>query len=281
MSSGRELVEAVGSALKPKSALLLVANPAFDGAVHESSRAETALRARDFRGVFAPLPGTAREAHDIPPLITGPGVSKRVFEGIEATEHAVKTAKSPRILHLATHGFFLQDEEPVTDDGMRGVAIGPQERPAIGRRLDNPLLRSGLAFAGANRAADITEGDDGILTALEITGMDLQGTELVVLSACDTGVGEVKTGEGVFGLRRAFALAGARSLLMSLWPVSDEVTANQMKAFYQNLQTLPPADALRQAQLGTIKELKAKNDGIAPPGLWAPFILQGVQALGR
>ena len=91
----------------------------------------------------------------------------------------------------------------------------------------------------------------------------------------------MKTGEGVFGLRRAFALAGAKNLLMSLWPVNDETTANQMKAFYQNLQKLPPAEALRQAQLETIKELKAQYNGIALPGLWAPFILQGTQVLGE
>jgi CHAT domain-containing protein len=130
-------------------------------------------------------------------------------------------------------------------------------------------------------ATESAGGDDGILTALEITAMDLYGTELVVLSACETGLGEIKTGEGVYGLRRAFALAGAKNLMMSLWPVSDEVTANQMKAFYKNMQTMPPAEALRQAQLETIAQLKAKFDGVAPPGLWAPFILQGAQALGR
>ena len=192
----------------------------------------------------------------------------------------MKSARSPRILHLATHGFFLQDEEIDLGGEMRGLTVVPKEKPAPGKRYENPLVRSGLAFAGANKASEITAGDDGILTALEITGMDLYGTELVVLSACDTGVGEIKTGEGVFGLRRAFALAGAKNLLMSLWPVSDEITANQMKSFYQNLQKLPPAEALRQAQLETIKELKSK-EGFASPALWAPFILQGGQALGQ
>jgi CHAT domain-containing protein len=206
-------------------------------------------------------------------------------------------------LHLATHGFFLQDEEidlcaetrgltVITKekpeaialcDKTRGVTVVKQEKPAPSKRYENPLVRSGLAFTGANKSAQITDGDDGILTALEITGMDLYGTELVVLSACDTGVGEIKTGEGVFGLRRAFALAGAKNLMMSLWPVSDDITAKQMKAFYMNLQKLPPAEALRQAQLETIKELKAIAiyGGTAPPGLWAPFILQGAQALGQ
>jgi CHAT domain-containing protein len=301
VSSGRELMGSAGETIQPNSDLLLVANPAFGKKVQSAGSAEASVRSRDFRGIFVPLPGTEREAKEIPPLVLGEKGRKHVLEGINATEHAVKNTRSPRILHLATHGFFLQDEEidPCGEtrgvtvmkkatseenalcEKARGVTVVKNEKQAPPKRYENPLIRSGLAFAGANKASEITEGDDGILTALEITGMDLYGTELVVLSACDTGVGEIKTGEGVFGLRRAFALAGAKNLLMSLWPVGDEITANQMKAFYRNLQTLPPAEALRQAQLETIKELKAQYDGMAPPSLWAPFILQGAQALGQ
>ena len=105
--------------------------------------------------------------------------------------------------------------------------------------------------------------------------MDLSGTELVVLSACETALGKVQTGEGVFGLRRAFSLAGAQNLLMSLWPVSDAITAQQMRTFYTNLQTQSPAQALQDAQRATIRELRAAYKGLAPPALWAPFILQG------
>ena len=104
--------------------------------------------------------------------------------------------------------------------------------------------------------------------------MDLYGTELVTLSACETGVGEVKTGEGVFGLRRAFALAGVKNLLMSLWPVVDEITEQQMCTFYQlYAQGIPPAEALRTAQMETIRLLR-KEYGKAAPSLWAAFILQ-------
>ena len=300
VSSGRELIGGRSDSSKPGSDLFLVANPAFDNQVTVSGSQGIALRSRDFRGAFSPLPGTERESKEIPPLVAG---QKQVLVGERATESAVKTARSPRILHLATHGFFLQDEEFDPCAGTRGVTVIKKEALEVTpfceksrgvmvvktentpppKRYENPLVRSGLAFAGANYASQTTNGDDGILTALEITGMDLYGTELVVLSACDTGVGEVKTGEGVFGLRRAFALAGAKNLLMSLWPVSDEITAKQMKAFYTNLQKMPPAEALRQAQLETIKELKsiAIYGGTAPPGLWAPFILQGGQALGQ
>jgi len=137
---------------------------------------------------FPPLPGTAREAQAIQALFP----DARLLSGSEATESALKLADAPAILHIATHGFFL----PQADGSAR-----------------NPLLRSGLALAGANRR-------EGLFTALEASGLNLWGTELVNLSACDTGVGEVRDGEGVYGLRRAFVLAGAESLVMTLWPVA-------------------------------------------------------------
>ena len=282
VSSGRELIT-TGDAFAPESELLLVANPAYDQTAPEASSPGTALRSRDFRRHFDPLPGTEREAHEIPPLVSGRPALKRVVVGPSATERVVKAAHNPRILHLATHGFFLEDtpieQEPMGQHAVLVTSDGPGvPSPAVGH-YENPLLRSGLAFAGANHAGESTGGEDGILTALEITGMDLNGTDLVVLSACETALGTVRAGEGVFGLRRAFALAGAKNLLMSLWSVDDEVTADQMKAFYENLQTLPPADALRQAQRETIRLLK-EQDGTANPGLWASFILQGANAFG-
>ena len=272
VTSGRELIGADGELISPESELLLVANPAYDNEVFNSPIQVASTRSREFRGVFNPLPGTALEAKEIPPLVTGGEDRKRVLEGLNATEGAVKAARSPRILHLATHGFFLEDLEIPLDEGRGG--------PSSTVLYENPLVRSGLAFAGANHASEIAVGDDGILTALEISGMDLYGTDLVVLSACETGVGEVQTGEGVFGLRRAFALSGAKNLLMSLWPVSDKATVKQMVLFYTNLREMPPAEALRHAQLDTIKELEDEL-GIAPPMLWAPFILQGAQAFGK
>jgi CHAT domain-containing protein len=279
VTSGRELVGVKDRAFHPTTDLLLVANPAYDNKMVAASGADTAVRSRDFRGHFSPLPGTEREAKEIPPLVPAEETKKQVAVGPAATEAVVKTTRSPRILHLATHGFFLEDK-PLPIESPISRLASTLSIPAPVRNYENPLVRSGLAFAGANHAGQITEGDDGILTALEITGMDLYGTDLVVLSACETAVGTVQSGEGVFGLRRAFALAGAKNLLMSLWPVDDELTADQMKAFYRNLQNLPPADAFRQAQLETIATLKAR-DGQANPGLWAPFILQGAQAFGR
>src|SRR5207253_3644224 len=142
--------------------------------------------------------------------------------------------------HIATHGFFLTNQ--------------PGDQIELDRlsRLENPLLRSGLALAGANtwlkRQVLPPEAEDGLLTAEDVTGMDLLDTDLVVLSACGTGVGQVHVGEGVFGLRRAFAVAGARTLVMSLWKVPDEQTQELMVDFYQRiLHGEGCAEALRQA----------------------------------
>jgi CHAT domain-containing protein len=134
---------------------------------------------------------------------------------------------------------------------------------------ENPLLRSGLALAGFNaRASDL---EDGVLTALEVAGLDLQGTELVVLSACDTGVGEIAHGEGVYGLRRAFAMTGARSQLMTLWQVDDIGTQTVMVDYYHRLlQGEGRSEALRQAQLALLQDPQYRH-----PYYWAAFIFQG------
>lgn len=266
LAGGGELAGGEGASSRSGSGLLLVANPAF-GKHHAG---------------FAPLPGTERDGQEMAALIGANGAATQMLVGRLATENAVKAAGSPRILHLATHGFFLSDE--VIDLDSTVPTVSPKKGRSGKKKggaapYENPLIRSGLALADANQAEEATEGDDGLLTALEISGLDLAGTELVVLPACETGAGTAQNGEGVFGLRRAFSLAGAKHLLMSLWPVRDEVAERQLKAFYKKVQTMPPADALWQAQLESILELKARY-GMAPPGLWAPFILQGARAFG-
>jgi CHAT domain-containing protein len=207
---------------------------------------------------FAPLAGTGREAQTIKSLF--PEVT--LLTGAEATEAGLKQVAAPRILHIATHGFFLTNELPATDTrGTRAISASA--------KIDNPLLRSGLALAGANLRS--LNGGDGVLTALEATGLNLWGTKLVVLSACDTGVGEVKNGEGVYGLRRAFVLAGTETLVMSLWPVSDYVTRELMTAYYRNLkQGQGRGEALRQVQLTMLK-----RKGREHPFYWASFIQSG------
>jgi CHAT domain-containing protein len=201
-----------------------------------------------------------------------------VLTGAQATESAVKQVNAPRILHLATHGFFLSD--PGADRGPRTgspsavlAATGSQVSTldsAANSDIENPLLRSGLALAGANLRHSGTS-DDGILTALEAANLNLWGTKLVVLSACDTGVGEVRNGEGVYGLRRAFVIAGTESLVMSLWPISDYSTRLLMTNYYKNLkQDMGRGEALRQVQLDMLK----RNPSLHP-FYWANFIQSG------
>jgi CHAT domain-containing protein len=167
-------------------------------------------------------------------------------------------------LHIATHGFFLPE-------GGAPASSSPDDLRALRTKasIDNPLLRSGLALAGANLRRSREE--DGILTALEAANLDLWGTKLVTLSACDTGNGVVRTGEGVYGLRRAFVLAGTETLVMSLWPVSDLITRETMAGYYSGLkQGLGRGAALRRMQLRMLR-----RPGRAHPFYWASFIQAG------
>ncbi len=197
---------------------------------------------------FAPLPSAEREANDVAGLwrtlggnlATDGEASLQLLTGRAAHEQAFKRlAPGHRVLHLATHGFFLGDECVSALDGTRAVgglvslsttvtAKAASSRPR--EQLDSPLLLSGLALAGANRriAAGANE-DDGILTAEEVASLNLDGVEWAVLSACDTGLGEVRAGEGVFGLRRAFQVTGVRTTIMSLWSVEDRATRRWMQ----------------------------------------------------
>ena len=157
--------------------------------------------------------------------------------GENATESAFKR-KAPgyRILHLASHGFFLDGRCRSVGAETRGIGgLGPAgDAPTGGRGIRNPLKLSGLVLAGANRRGSAAPGgDDGILTADEIATLDLTATEWAVLSACETGVGEVRASEGVFGLRRAFRVAGADTVIMSLWSVSDRATRAWMQRLYR------------------------------------------------
>jgi CHAT domain-containing protein len=210
---------------------------------------------------FDRLPGTGAEGAAIASTL---GV--RPLLGAEALESVLKGSRSPSVLHLATHGFFLPDPPS------REPAGGGQS-PRLGATLENPLLRSGLALAGANTwlagNALPPEAEDGILNAEDVSGLDLSSTALVVLSACETGVGAVHVGEGVFGLRRVFAVAGARTLVMSLWKVPDLQTQALMIDFYRRLaRGESRLDALREAQLS----LKAVCPDLF---FWGAFICQG------
>src|SRR6185312_957094 len=177
-----------------------------------------------------------------------------LLTGRHATKATLERVKAPAILHIASHGFFLADDESGAGASMMA---------------ENPLLRSGLALAGANLAGDAR--GDGILTALEAASLDLWGTNLVTLSACDTGVGEVRDGEGVYGLRRAFMLAGAETLVMSLWPITDSVAGDTMLGYYARLRAgIGRGDALRQAKLAILRRPAMRH-----PYYWGGFIQSG------
>jgi len=180
--------------------------------------------------------------------------------------------KSPQVLHIATHGFFLQPDQNLRRRLLSLQRGAELKLPPPG---DNPLLRAGLAFAGINQKApllgEIDPQNDGVLTALEVLDLRLSGTQLVVLSACETGLGEIHEGEGVYGLRRAFQEAGVAEVVNSLWEVSDAGTQALMTAFYERLMEGQPArQALRDAQL----ELKA-SELWSSPFVWSAFMMVG------
>src|SRR6266508_1872735 len=217
---------------------------------------------------FPPLKGAADEAWALKAILP----QATVLTGEQATEAALKQLHSPSILHVATHGFFLRDQE-IRLVGARDIGAAIVRSGAFpDRPVENPLLRSGLALAGVNqRLGRADKGDDGVLTALEATGLDLFGTKLVVLSACDTGVGEVKNGEGVFGLRRALSLAGSETQVMSLWPVSDRGARDLMIEYYKALvRGEGRGDGLRRMQLEMLKRKDRRH-----PFYWASFIQSG------
>lgn len=211
------------------------------------------------RVAWRPLPATKKEIACIGKSLTDARVNASTVSGAGATEEAFRSldGKSPQLLHLATHGFFL----PVAETKGEANTFTVQQ---------NPLFRSGLVLAGGNRVWSgkpaLPGREDGILTAYDISQMDLSNTELVVLSACETALGDLQGYEGVIGLQRAFKLAGVRQLILSLWRVPDKETAELMVLFYRNwLSGQSPREAFRQAQLN----LRKKH----PPFFWAGFVM--------
>jgi CHAT domain-containing protein len=258
--SGRSAFHEEAKVNRQVGPALVLANPDYD--LGRSRKAPSALR----MGRARPLPGTAREAQAAAPsLFKWTGQKPVVLTGRQATAAAVKEVHSPRALLLCTHGFFRADQERAP-----GAPNGNTTK-----KWENPLLKSGLLFAGCN-VAQQKANDNGILTALEAVGLELRGTELVVLSACQTGLGEVRNGEGVAGLRQAFLLAGARAVVSTLWQVDDEATALLMARFFDNLaKGKSRASAMRDAQLRLIHERRAGAGGTAHPFFWAALTLTG------
>lgn len=217
-------------------------------------------------GSVAALPGTKVEVDNINKILKAAGYVPTQFVQKTATEANLKSVKNPTLLHIATHGYFLQDVD------VSGSGFGVHVENAT----ENPLLRSGLLLSGAGKTVtgkaepNLQSNDNGVLTAYEAMNLELEGTDLIVLSACETGLGELKAGEGVYGLQRAFQAAGANALIMSLWKVDDAATQQLMTNFYANwLKSGNKQNAFKQAQLQLMTKYK-------DPYYWGAFVMMGM-----
>jgi CHAT domain-containing protein len=290
LASGRDLLR-LAAQVPSHSPPAIIAGPDFD-TVADGSQAAAApavwtVRADDARPSaaavpqrWAPLRGAAAEGQAIAAVLGARLPAVTVVTGAAATEGVVKGVRGPPLLHIATHGWFAADEEeappPTTRGGYLLRSDGASVTPS-GPPRENPLLRSWLVFAGANQRQE-APADDGLLTALEASGLDLWGTQLVVLSACETGRGEVRTGDGVYGLRRALVLAGAEAQVVTLWSVSDEPTRELMEAYYRRLLAgAGRSEGLRQTQLACLGSADRHHPfywaGVVPVGDWRPLHL--------
>ncbi len=237
---------------------------------------------------FEPLRASRAEVDEIESLwIAGQAERGRdlgeaiKLTGAEAIEEAFKSlAPGRRIVHVATHGFFVDPScgtEASSSSGSGAEGLWDDPLPGLSSG-ENPLRLSGLAFAGANRRDEVglsTDRDDGILTSEEIASLDISDVVGVVLSACDTGMGKVVRGEGVLGLRRAFEVAGARSLVMALWSVEDDAARIWMSRFYEaRLEGRSTAEAAREASLRVLSMQRERHQP-PHPFFWGAFVSTG------
>ena len=280
LTNCRDLV--LSTTEKKEQDAFLLGNPDY-GAQRDTSESEekdrsaqvyVAMNEQTMRSIsastsLAQLPGTEKEVKRIAKLLKREGYQIETTMGTQSTEAALKNLQGPKIVHLVTHGFFAEQAEAEDrEDKLRGVS-------SIQAKKD-PLLRSGLLLAGAqtsltqtDKKSPLNHENDGILTAKEAMALNLQNTDLVVLSACETELGEVKNGEGVYGLQRALMVAGAQNLIISLWIVSDEATQLLMSTFYENW--LGGKDK-RQAFYATQNKVREKYSS---PYYWGAFVMLG------
>ena len=279
VASGRDLLRE----LKPSTAkeVVLFANPDFGLAStamlakaedRSSDPNSKSIRGSEKREIedwsFGSLEGTQKESDELMKKFAGWGWTPTDFIAKEATKEALLKIHSPYILHLATHGFFAK-EDPATTQTKPEALLNDRQGVTKSKFFENPMHRSGLALAGAQTTIEAWKREevppvenDGILTAEDVSTLDLQGTWLVTLSACDTGSGEARAGEGVMGLRRGFIEAGAQNLLVTLWPISDKVTVQIMSDFYEAAHKTGNApEALAEVQREWLVQLR---DGKGP-----------------
>jgi tetratricopeptide (TPR) repeat protein len=289
LNNGKDIIRFVSRSSSHNQRVVLVGNPDFDNFAYSSSSGSIdqnqsipKTRSAEIDELsFASLPGTKKEINAVGQIMKK--YNPVVYANKSANELNMKSVNSPWILHIATHGFFLKNKALNKNESYRrGISIEPLAQskllPGSNIIIDNPLLNSGLALSGANaffRGGMGESGEDGLLVAMEVLGMNLTDTDLVVLSACNTGVGKVKRGHGVFGLRRSFQQAGAKSLIMSLWQIPDEETKDLMVEFYKGLfDGKSKLNALHEASLSVMKSVKDKYKS-THPFYWGGFILIG------
>jgi CHAT domain-containing protein/Flp pilus assembly protein TadD len=288
VTSGRDLLRE--SQPTQSKQVIVMANPKFDREMQLASLDPPAegsgvLRGPEKRDVedlsFEELGGTQKESAQLLPKFEHWGWQARSLSGSDVNKRALLDLHSPYILHLATHGFFEPEDSSSEANPNEFQSPGIKSDLTKSRFFKNPMHRSGLALAGANTTiTDWKRGEappieeDGILTAEDVSTLDLKGTWLVTLSACDTGSGEARAGEGVMGLRRGFVEAGAQNLLMSLWPISDEFTVQIMSDFYDAAhQSGNAPEALAKVQRDWLVRLR-KEQGLANAvNLAGPFIM--------
>jgi tetratricopeptide (TPR) repeat protein len=282
MASARDLVRET----KPETVrtLRLFANPTFQHNTVQVEDMQFAMRSSEV-DIFGqlqlpPLPGTEKESAEIQKIASAAGWNLQTFTCEQADEQTLRQTKKPGILHLATHGFYLNSFTPTPLDS-RGMAVAGIEKPIPNSKGVDPMRASGIALAGAQstlkswseRKAPDPE-TDGVLTAEEVAALDLDGTWLVTLSACETGVGEARSGEGVLGLRRAFMMAGAENLLITLWPVSDQTTAEIMADFYREaLKTGNAPGSLSKVQREWLVKLRKEKGLLEAVRDAGPFVM--------
>ncbi len=254
LTSGRDLLR-LGSRVQSREDPVVIADPDY------GKGPGPLLLGKQYEPL-QPLKETVREAESLKQEFSNVRLAMRE----KATKQLLQSVSGPKFLHIATHGAFLDTNTDVVDNA-RNITVlenGIVDDESV--RSTNPLLRSYLFFTGTNDA-----DSQGTMTALELTSMDFWGTKQVVLSACDTGVGEVKAGEGVYGLRRALLLAGSEAQVMSLWPVSDRATTELMVQYYKALKRGEnKSSAIRQIRLAFLKKPHLQH-----PYYWASFILSG------
>jgi len=288
LTSGRDLLQIADSRKNPqkhRQNSIILADPDYGELETQRERGSSvpsppSKKGRSTNNVdtlsFNQLEGTRREAEAIKAEVLP---DARLLMDGAATETALKQIQSPNLLLIATHGFFLTNTDkfsaPPSIQSGDGVGSASEVSQQQVLKIENPLLRSGLALAGVNQRNNKdrpARSDDGILTALEVAGLDLRGTQLVVLSACETGVGEAKVGDGVYGLRRALVIAGAQSQVLSLWKVDDNATKDLMVSYFTKMVKEGKG---RHGALQETKRDMLKNPKYQHPYYWASFIPSG------